>query len=309
MTQSILHQLPQVRGRYLEEVPLSRSTWFQVGGPAQVTYKPADLKDLQFFLKERPRDIPIHIIGLGSNLLVRDRGIRGVVIRLGSGFTNMYSDGITMHLGAAAMDRNVAMASIDAEIEGFEFLCGIPGTIGGALRMNAGAYGSDMSQILEEALALDPQGKLHRLTPEQLGLGYRHCSIPKDWIFIGAKIKGRKGKSDEIRSRIEEYLATREETQPVRSRTSGSTFANPEGHSAWKLIDEAGCRGLKVGGAQMSEMHCNFMINTGDASAQDLEDLGNEVKARVKTKSGIDLRWEIEKIGEINQLVIEKKVA
>lgn len=309
MTQSILPQLPQVRGRYLEEVPLSRSTWFQVGGPAEVTYKPADLKDLQFFLKERPRDIPIHIIGLGSNLLVRDGGIRGVVIRLGSGFTNMYTDGTTMHIGAAAMDRNVAMASIDAEIEGFEFLCGIPGTIGGALRMNAGAYGCDMSKILEEALVLDPQGKFYRLKPEQLGLGYRHCSIPKDWIFIGAKIKGRQGKADEIRSRIEEYLSTREETQPVRSRTSGSTFANPEGYSAWKLIDEAGCRGLKVGGAQMSEMHCNFMLNTGDASAQDLEDLGNEVKARVKTKSGIDLRWEIEKIGEINQLVIEKKVA
>lgn len=309
MTQSILPQLPQVRGRYLEEVPLSRSTWFQVGGPAQVTYKPADLKDLQFFLKERPRDIPIHIIGLGSNLLVRDGGIRGVVIRLGSGFTNMYTDGTTMHVGAAAMDRNVAMASIDAEIEGFEFLCGIPGTIGGALRMNAGAYGCDMSKILEEALALDPQGKLYRLKPEQLGLGYRHCSIPNDWIFIGAKIKGRQGKAEEIRSRIEEYLSIREETQPVRSRTSGSTFANPAGYSAWKLIDEAGCRGLKVGGAQMSEMHCNFMINTGDATAQDLEDLGNEVKARVKTKSGIDLRWEIEKIGEINQLVIEKKVA
>ena len=308
MKHSLLNRLPKVRGRYQENVPLSRSTWFQVGGPAEVTFKPSDLEDLQHFLKDCPRDIPIHVIGVGSNLLVRDGGVSGVVIRLGRGFTNMYIDGQSMDIGSAVMDRNVAMASAEAEIEGFEFLCGIPGTMGGALRMNAGAYGSDISQILEWALVVDRQGKLHCLKVEDLGLSYRHCSLPKDWIFVGARIRGRQGKRDEIQARIDEFLTKREETQPVRSRTGGSTFANPNGHSAWKLIDDAGGRGLKVGGAQMSELHCNFMLNTGDATAEDLEMLGETIKEIVKSTSGIDLRWEIERIGEsLAETDIEEK--
>lgn len=295
--ESLKTLLPKVRGRYLFDVPLAPTTWFRVGGSAQITFKPADVQDLCFFLQQRPIDIPLHIIGVGSNLLVGDGGIEGIVVRLGQGFTNIAIDQTTIDVGAAVLDRNLATLSCQEEVEGLEFLCGIPGTIGGALRMNAGAYGSDISQVLIYAYVLDPKGTLHRLTPQELGLAYRHCDLPKDWIFIGARLRGRIGKKEKIQEKISSFLAERESSQPVTSRTGGSTFANPEGSKAWELIEKAGCRGLKKGGAMMSELHCNFMINTGDATAADLENLGEEVRQRVLATTGINLRWEIERIG------------
>jgi len=289
--------LPKVRGRYLFDVPLAPTTWFRVGGPAQVTFKPADIQDLCFFLQNRPTILPLHVIGVGSNLLVRESGIEGVVIRLGQGFNNIYVDETSIDVGAAVLDRNVAALSCKEGLSGFEFLCGIPGTIGGALRMNAGAYGADISQILLHAFVVDPKGRLHRLTPPELGLSYRHCALPKDWIFIGARLKGHVGNAKEIEEKISSFLAERERTQPIKSRTGGSTFANPEGAKAWELIEKAGCRGLKQGGAMMSDLHCNFMINTGNATASDLETLGEEVHQRVLALTGVELRWEIERMG------------
>ena len=289
--------LPTVRGRYLFDVPLAPTTWFRVGGAAHVTFKPADIQDLCFFLETRPTDIPIHIIGVGSNLLVRDGGIEGIVIRLGQGFNNVFVDETSIDVGAAVLDRNIATLSCEEEIGGLEFLCGIPGTIGGALRMNAGAYDADISQVLVHAHVLDPKGKLHHLTPQDLGLTYRSCALPKDWIFIGARLKGHVGRQEEIQAKISSFLDKRETTQPIKSRTGGSTFANPEGLRAWELIEKADCRGLRRGGAMMSELHCNFMLNTGQATAADLEDLGEEVRQRVLTATGVELRWEIERIG------------
>lgn len=295
--ENIEKSLPKVRGRYLFNVPLANTTWFQVGGPAQVIYKPADPQDLCFFLQQRPKSLPLHVIGVGSNLLVGDGGVEGVVIRLGHGFTNIMVDETTIDIGAAVLDRNVALLSGQEGIGGLEFLCGIPGTIGGGLRMNAGAYGSDMAHILVYAHVMDPQGKIHRLTPQNLGLSYRHCALPKDWIFIGARLKGYKEAREKIQEKISSFLAERERTQPVHSRTGGSTFANLEGAKAWELIEKAGCRGLQKGGAMMSDLHCNFMINTGNATAADLEDLGEEVRQRVLATTGVELRWEIERIG------------
>lgn len=296
-TEKLKMLLPKVRGRYLFDVPLAPITWFRVGGPAQVTFKPADVEDLCFFLQNRPESLPFYVIGVGSNLLVRDGGIEGVVVRLGQGFTNIYVDQTTIDVGAAVLDRNIAALSCEEGISGFEFLCGIPGTIGGALRMNAGAYGSDISQILIHALVVDPKGKLHCLTPQELGLSYRHCDLPKDWIFIGARLNGYVGNAKEIEEKISSFLAERERTQPAKSRTGGSTFANPEGAKAWELIDKAGCRGLQKGGAMMSDLHCNFMINTGNATALELEALGEKVRQQVLATSGVELRWEIERIG------------
>jgi len=259
--------LPKVRGRYLFDVPLAPTTWFRVGGPAQITFKPADVQDLCFFLQKRPMDIPLSVIGVGSNLLVGDGGVKGIVVRLGQGFTNVVVDQTTIDVGAAVLDRNVATLSCQEEVGGLEFLCGIPGTIGGALRMNAGAYGSDISQILLYAVAVDPKGQIHHLTPQDLGLRYRHCDLPKDWIFIGARLKGKPGNAKAIEEKISSFLIERERTQPVKFRTGGSTFANPEGAKAWELIDKVGGRGLRKGGAMRSELHCSFMINTGDATA------------------------------------------
>lgn len=301
--------LPKVRGRYLFDVPLASTTWFRVGGPAQVTFKPADVQDLCFFLQNRPESLPLHVIGVGSNLLVRDGGIEGVVVRLGQGFTNIYINGTMIDVGAAVLDRNIAALSCEAGISGLEFLCGIPGTMGGALRMNAGAYGSDISQVLLYALVVDPKGQFHRLTPQELELSYRHCRLPKDWIFIGARLKGDKGNAKEIREKISSFLAEREHTQPVKSRTGGSTFANPESAKAWELIEKAGCRGLQKGGAMISELHCNFMMNTGGATAADLEALGEEVWQRVLATTGVKLRWEIERIGVKNRVHEGEKVA
>lgn len=301
MTDNIIGRLPAVRGRYSENTPMAAITWFRVGGPAQVVFKPASILDLSLFLKEKPADVPFHVIGVGSNLLVRDGGVKGVVVRLGKGFANVVVDGTRIEVGAGMLDRNVALTAQEAGIGGLEFLCSIPGTIGGALRMNAGCYGSEIKDVLEYAVAMDPKGQIHKLTAEQCGFSYRHSGVPEDWIFVSACLKGHQSDPTEIGKKMQEMLAQREETQPVHTRTGGSTFANPDGHKAWELIDKAGCRGLKMGGAQVSELHCNFLMNTGEATAKDLETLGETVRQKVKEKSGVDLRWEIQRIGQESQ--------
>lgn len=294
---ALIDRLPAVRGRLTEGAGLAKVTWFRVGGPAEVLFKPADLADLQDFLARCPRDIAITVLGVGSNLLVRDGGIPGIVIRLGRAFAEIRTEGLHVHAGAAALDLNVALAARAAGISGLEFLSGIPGTVGGAARMNAGAYGSDLSQVFVAATALDREGRLHRLDKDAMGFTYRHSAVPEDWIFCGAELAGHAGDPATIQARLNEIQASREASQPVRARTGGSTFVNPTGAKAWELVDQAGCRGLKVGGAMVSEKHCNFLINTGAATAADIERLGETVRHRVKQQSGVDLVWEIKRIG------------
>lgn len=293
----LIARLPPVRGRLTENAPLATITWFRVGGPAEVMFRPADAADLAEFLANKPADVAVTVIGVGSNLLVRDGGIPGVVIRLGRELAGIEARDETVIAGAAAFDLNVARVACDAGIAGLEFLAGIPGTIGGALRMNAGAYGCEMKDILASAEALDGRGRLHRLGPSDLGFTYRSTSVGEDWIFVRATLSGQKGDSEAIARRMREITRAREESQPVRTRTGGSTFKNPPGESAWRLIDEAGCRGLRIGGAMVSEMHCNFLINTGDATAADLETLGEEVRRRVREATGVALEWEIKRVG------------
>jgi UDP-N-acetylmuramate dehydrogenase len=294
----LLSKLPPVRGRYRANADLSKSNWFGVGGVAEVLFKPEDAEDLAVFLRGKPADIPVTVIGVGSNVIVRDGGIAGIVVRLGRGFVGCEVREAGIRTGAACLDIHVAELAADTGIAGLEFLSGIPGTIGGALRMNGGAYGCDISQVLVEAEAIDPQGVLHRLTPAELHYSYRHCGLPEGWIFTGCTLRGTVGDKAEIVARMAEIKTQRETSQPVRSRTGGSTFKNPEGHKAWQLIDAAGCRGLRRGDAQVSELHCNFLINHGSAMAADLEALGEEVRTRVYAQSGIMLEWDIKRIGE-----------
>jgi UDP-N-acetylmuramate dehydrogenase len=260
-------------------------------------FRPEDLEDLRAFLATKPADVPVTVIGVGSNLLVRDGGVPGVVIRLGKQFAKITVDGNMLRAGAATPDLYVARAARDAGLAGLEFLCGVPGTVGGALRMNAGAYDGEVKDILRRAWVMHPAGVLHELNNSEMEFGYRHCGVPEDWIFTEAEFEGQPGDIAEIAARMEEIGETRMDSQPVRSRTGGSTFANPEGAKAWRLIEAAGCRGLARGGAMVSEQHCNFLINTGDASAADLEELGEEVRRRVRETSGVELRWEIRRVG------------
>lgn len=294
---SLIDRLPPVRGSYAASVPLRDLTWFRVGGPADVLFRPADQSDLAAFLRAKPADVPVTVIGVGSNLLVRDGGVPGVVVRLGKGFSGIRFDGTEAEVGAGASDVRVALAAQEAGVAGLEFLRGIPGTIGGGLRMNAGAYGREMKDVVLAAEALDGAGNLHRLTLADLRFGYRHCGLPEDWTFLRAWLKGETGREAEIAERMNAIQQARETTQPIKTSTGGSTFANPPGRKAWELIDAAGCRGLVVGDAQVSEQHCNFLINRGNATAADLEKLGETVRARVLANSGVDLRWEIRRIG------------
>ena len=296
----LIERLPSVRGRLTENAPLGPLTWFRVGGPAEVLFRPADRDDLAEFLAAKPADVPVTVIGVGSNLLVRDGGVPGVVIRLARGFaevTVVPGDAPRLVAGAGALDTTAAFTARDAGVAGLAFLSGIPGTIGGALRMNAGAYGREIKDVLESADALDARGQVHRLTQTELGLAYRHCALPEDWIFLSAVLCGGKGDSAAIAAEIAAIQAQREATQPIRTRTGGSTFANPPGRKAWELIDRAGCRGLRRGDAMVSDKHCNFLINLGSATAADLEALGEEVRRRVAEASGITLEWEIRRIG------------
>jgi len=293
----LIDRLPAVRGRLSAGAPLAGVTWFRVGGPAEVLFRPVDLADLKAFLVAKPKDVPVTVIGVASNLLVRDGGIPGVTIRLGRGFAGIEADGKTITAGAAALDLNVAKVAAQAGIAGLEFLCGVPGTLGGTVRMNAGAYGREIKDVLNEATFVDAGGKDIRVPVDALGFAYRHSSFPPDWICVSATLAGTAGEPREIARRMAEIQDRRGESQPVRSRTGGSTFKNPPGEKAWQLIERAGCRGLVIGDAMVSERHCNFLINRGAATARDLERLGEEVRARVKRATGVVLEWEIKRLG------------
>ena len=291
-----------LRGRVTFDASLADLTWFRVGGPADILFRPEDEDDLVAFLTACPEDVPVTVIGVGSNLLVRDGGIEGTVIKLGRSFAKVVIEGTEIRAGAAASDVNVSLAARDAGLAGLEFLRGVPGTIGGAVRMNAGAYGREISDVLVMARAVDRAGKRYDVSAKDLKLTYRHNEAPADWIFISAVLRGQPGDKTAIAAAMREISEAREDTQPIKTRTGGSTFKNPSdpkaaGRKAWQLIDEAGCRGLTRGGAQVSPMHCNFLINTGDATAADLEALGEEVRRRVEAKTGVVLEWEIRVIG------------
>ncbi len=289
---------PDLRGRLQANAMLNQITWFRVGGPADILFTPADEDDLVYFLKSVPADLPVFAMGLGSNLLVRDGGVGGVVIRLGRGFgQTSVEENNRLRVGTALPDAKVARVAADAGIAGLAFYRGIPGSIGGALRMNAGAHGTETKDVLVEARAVDRQGNVHVLTNADMGFSYRHCSVPKDWIFTEALYEGTSGETEDILRAMEEVAEYREEKQPIKERTGGSTFKNPPGQSAWKLVDAAGMRGFKVGGAMVSEKHCNFLINFDEATAEDIERLGETVRARVKANSDIELNWEIIRLG------------
>lgn len=293
-----LEQLPTIRGSYRQNVQMANITWFRVGGQAEILFRPADINDLCHFLRHKPDGIPVYVLGVGSNILVRDGGIEGVVIRLGRGFAGISVQGHKVVAGAGALDFNVAMVAACHGIAGLEFLSGIPGTIGGALAMNGGAYGRDVAQRLLYAHAVDERGDIHKLTVADIGYVYRGHTLPESMIFTEAVFEGCPGKAEDIEAHMAVIARNREAAQPLKSRTGGSTFKNPPGHHAWKLIDQAGCRGLTFGGAKVSEKHCNFFVNTGTATAADIEALGEQVKRRVKEQCGIDLQWEIQMIGK-----------
>jgi len=294
----IMAAAPALKGRLTANALLADLTWFRVGGPAEVLFTPADEADLAYFLQSVPAEVAVTVVGLGSNLLVRDGGVRGVVIRLGRGFTGMAAEpGARLRVGAALPDVRAARAAADAGIARLAFYRGIPGSIGGALRMNAGAHGTETKDVLAEVRALDRAGTLHVLSNADMGFTYRHCGIDPTWIFTEALYQGEPGDQALILKAMDEVATYREQNQPIKDRTGGSTFKNPPDHSAWKLVDAAGCRGLRIGGAKVSEMHCNFLINDAGATAEDIERLGETVRARVKARSGIELHWEIIRLG------------
>lgn len=299
-----------LRGRVSQQAKLGEIGWFRCGGKAEQLFKPADVEDLKTYLSSLPSDVPVMCLGVMSNTIVRDGGVKGSVVRLGGSFTQIdVLDDEHISAGAMAFDRNVAQVAADYAIAGLEFFSGIPGTIGGALKMNAGCYGSETKDVLVEALAVDRQGKEYRLTPKDLEMAYRKTNAPEGLIFIKAIFKGKPGNKSKILQHMNEIQSKREATQPIKERTGGSTFANPskeellsaglsENTKVWQLIDNVGGRGLTIGGAKMSELHCNFMINMGSASACDLEKLGEEIRRRVLESYGIRLRWEIRRVGE-----------
>jgi UDP-N-acetylmuramate dehydrogenase len=298
LTPELKAAMPDLRGRLLANEELGPLTWFRVGGPAQILFTPADEDDLAYFLSNLPEEFPVYVVGVGSNLIVRDGGMPGVVIRLSPrGFGETSADGDIVRAGTAALDKRVAETAAAANIGGLEFYFGIPGTIGGALRMNAGANGGETKDVLVEATGIGRDGTRHSFGNADMKFVYRSSGVDPSIIFTSARFRGRIAARQAIRARMDEVQTHRETAQPIREKTGGSTFKNPPGQSAWKLIDAAGCRGLRVGGAQVSEMHCNFLINTGNATGDDIETLGETVRARVKAHCGIELQWEIKRIG------------
>lgn len=290
--------MPDLRGRLLANESLAPLTWFRVGGPAQILFTPADEDDLAYFLSKLPQEIPVYTVGVGSNLIVRDGGVSGVIIRLSPrGFGEIKADGDTIRAGTAALDKRVAEAAAAANIGGLEFYFGIPGSIGGALRMNAGANGGETKDVLVEARGVTRAGEKVTFSNADMKFVYRNSGVDTSVIFTSALYRGKVTDPETIRARMNDVQNHRETAQPIREKTGGSTFKNPPGHSAWKLVDAAGMRGFRVGGAQVSEMHCNFLINTGDATGHDIETLGETVRARVKEQSGVELHWEIKRIG------------
>src|SRR3954467_9256639 len=300
LTPELKAAMPELRGRLLANEQLGPLTWFRVGGPAQLLFTPADEDDLAYFLAHLPGEIPVYVVGVGSNLIVRDGGMPGAVIRLSSrGFGEARADGDIVQAGTAALDKRVAETAAAANIGGLEFYFGIPGTIGGALRMNAGANGGETKDVLIEAAGIGRDGTKHVFSNAGMKFVYRNSGVDASIVFTSARFRGEMGDAEAIRARMAEVQTHRETAQPIREKTGGSTFKNPPGHSAWKLVDAAGCRGLRIGGAQVSEMHCNFLINTGNATGHDIETLGETVRERVKANSGIELHWEIKRIGNL----------
>jgi UDP-N-acetylmuramate dehydrogenase len=298
ITPELKARMPDLRGRLAANQDMAPLTWFRVGGPAQVLFTPADEDDLAYFLAKLPENIPVYPVGVGSNLIVRDGGIAGVVIRLSPrAFGEVAAEGDTVRAGAIALDKRVAEIAAAANISGLEFLFGIPGSVGGALRMNAGANGGETKDVLVEARGITRKGEQKTFSNAEMKFAYRNSGVEDGVIFTSALFRGGIAKPRAIRERMNEVQQHREAAQPIREKTGGSTFKNPPGHSAWQLIDAAGCRGLRVGGAQVSTMHCNFLINTGNASGHDIEALGETVRARVKANCGIELQWEIKRIG------------
>ncbi len=306
---NLIEKLPTIRGRYTPDAPLGAKGWFRCGGTAEVLFKPADFEDLQHFMAKCPSDIPLHVFGALSNSIIRDGGLKGVTIRLGRDFSNITIEGNEVTAGALALDANVATQAAEHGVGGLEFLSGIPGSIGGAVKMNAGCYGTEIKDIMVEAMALDRKGEIHLFKPQDLDMTYRHTSLADDMIVVSAILKGVTEDADTVKKRIHDIKEKREQSQPIREKTGGSTFANPSAQEltkaglldtmkVWQLIDQVRGRGLEVGGAQMSIKHCNFMLNTGNATASDLENLGEEIRNRVFEKYGISLRWEIRRVGE-----------
>lgn len=298
----LIHHLPPVRGDLQEDAPLGAFTWFRTGGTAEVMFRPADIEDLSGFLMQTPTEIPVHVIGVGSNLLIRDGGVPGVVIRLTKSFAGIQVADTQLRVGGSALDVTVSNAAREANVAGLEFLRGIPGAIGGAIVMNAGAYGRDMSMIVKEATLVRRDGTVICMRSDDLGFSYRKAVFPKGAIVVSALLEGTVGERADIEATMAGIMAEREDTQPLRTRTGGSTFKNPDpehsgGRKAWQLIDQAGCRGMPFGGAMVSEKHCNFLINTGTASSFDLENLGEQVRKRVFDQTGVRLEWEIRRLG------------
>lgn len=290
--------LPKVRGKLTPNAPLAKLVWFKSGGAADFLFEPADLQDLQDFLAQVPEDIPIISLGLGSNMIIRDGGIEGVVVRLGKAFASAEDQGDhRLRCGGGASGILVSSTARDSGITGLEFLRSIPGTVGGFVRMNGGAYGSEVKDILIECDVLLKSGELVTLSLAELGYTYRHSKLPDEAVVVSALFQGRAGEPEDIQAEMDRIAESREQSQPLRSKTGGSTFKNPEGQKAWQLVDAAGCRGLTMGGAQVSEKHTNFMINTGDATSADIEALGEEVRRRVREDSGVELQWEIQRVG------------
>jgi UDP-N-acetylmuramate dehydrogenase len=298
LVSEITAAMPKLRGRLVANQKMADITWFRVGGPAEVMFSPADEEDLSYFLGDLPPEIPVTVVGVGSNLLVRDGGIEGVVIRLARGFNEAVVEGDLIRAGTAVPDVRLAQVAADAELAGLAFYRGVPGTIGGALRMNAGAYQRETKDALVEARAIDRKGELHVLKNADFNFSYRHSELPADFIVTQAVYRGTQGDKAAIKAEMDKITEAREATQPIKSRTGGSTFKNPPGQKSWHLIDAAGCRGFVVGDAQVSELHCNFLINRGNATAADIENLGEEVRRRVKENSGVELEWEIVRLGK-----------
>jgi UDP-N-acetylmuramate dehydrogenase len=295
---SVCYALPPVRGKLTRDAPLAPLVWFKSGGAAEWLFEPADAKDLADFLYALDPSVPVMALGLGSNLIVRDGGVPGVVVRLGKAFAKVAKvDDVTLDCGAGASGILVSSTARDNGIAGMEFLRSIPGTVGGFVRMNGGAYGGEVKDILVDCDVVLRNGDLVTLPVEQLHYSYRHSELPAGAIVVGARFRGKPGEPEAIQAEMDRISASREASQPLRSKTGGSTFKNPDGGKAWQLVDEAGCRGLQIGGAQVSEKHTNFLINTGDATSADIEELGEEIRRRVKAKSGVDLHWEIQRVG------------
>jgi UDP-N-acetylmuramate dehydrogenase len=291
--------IPQVQGKLTTDAPLAPLVWFKSGGAAEWLFEPKDVADLQGFLRELDPATPVMALGLGSNLIVRDGGVPGVVVRLGKAFAKVETTSdLVLNCGAGASGILVSSTARDNGIAGMEFLRSIPGTVGGFVRMNGGAYGGEVRDILIDCDVVMRDGELVTLSVEKLRYSYRHSELPDGAIVVAARFQGKPGEPDAIQAEMDRISAAREASQPLRSKTGGSTFKNPDGHRAWQLVDEAGCRGLQIGGAQVSEKHTNFLINTGEASSADIEELGDEVRRRVKAKSGIDLHWEIQRVGD-----------